>query len=39
MQTMERALANEVLADRVTRSEALSKTPRPEELERLLQQY
>jgi len=38
MQTMERALADQVMGDRVTRSEALSKTPRPQELERLLQQ-
>jgi twitching motility protein PilT len=38
MQTLERALADLVQADRVTRAEALSRTTRPEELERLLQQ-
>jgi len=38
MQTLERALANLVLSNRVARSEALMKTSKPEELERLLVQ-
>ncbi len=37
MQTLERALADLVEAGRVTRSEAMARTPRPDELERLLQ--
>ncbi|MEB3321885.1 MAG: type IV pilus twitching motility protein PilT, partial [Synechococcaceae cyanobacterium] len=37
MQTLERALADLVQAERITRSEALGRTTRPEELERLLQ--
>ena len=39
MQTLERALADLVQADRVTRSEAMAKTPKPDELDRLLQQF
>ena len=38
MQTLERALANLVHAGKVTRSEALEKTTKPEELSRLLDQ-
>jgi twitching motility protein PilT len=38
MYTLERNLADHVRAERVTRAEAFTKTPRPEELERLLQQ-
>ena len=38
MQTRERALANLVTAGKVTRSEALDKTTKPEELTRLLDQ-
>jgi twitching motility protein PilT len=38
MQTLERALANLVNSGKVARSEALQKTSKPEELERLLQQ-
>jgi twitching motility protein PilT len=38
MQTLERALANLVQAGKVSRSEALDKTTKPEELNRLLDQ-
>ena len=38
MQTLERALANLVMAGKVSRSEALEKTTKPEELSRLLDQ-
>ena len=38
MQTLERALANLVTAGKVSRSEALNKTTKPEELTRLLDQ-
>jgi twitching motility protein PilT len=38
MQTLERALANLVKPGIVTREEALTKTTRPDELERLLDQ-
>ena len=36
MQTLERALANLVLQDKITRDEAMLRTTRPEELDRLL---
>ena len=36
MQTLERALANLVLQDKVSREEAMLRTTRPEELDRLL---
>jgi twitching motility protein PilT len=38
MQTLERALANLVASGQVSRDEAMMKTTRPEELERLLEQ-
>ena len=38
MQTLERALANLVASGQVSRNEAMMKTTRPEELERLLEQ-
>jgi twitching motility protein PilT len=38
MQTLERALANLVASGQVNRNEALMKTTRPDELERLLDQ-
>ncbi|HYP03673.1 MAG TPA: type IV pilus twitching motility protein PilT [Cyanobium sp.] len=38
MQTLERALADLVQSEQVSRSEAMARTPKPEELERLLQQ-
>jgi twitching motility protein PilT len=38
MQTLERALANLVASGQVSRNEAMMKTIRPEELERLLEQ-
>jgi twitching motility protein PilT len=36
MQTLERCLANLVNAEKITRTEALLRTTRPDELERLL---
>jgi twitching motility protein PilT len=36
MQTLEKALADLVIANQVTMDEALSKTTRPEELKRLI---
>jgi twitching motility protein PilT len=38
MQTLERALANLVTSGKVSREEAVTKTTRPDELERLLDQ-
>jgi twitching motility protein PilT len=38
MQTLERALANLVRDGKVSRGEAMMKTTKPEELERLLEQ-
>mgnify|MGYP006274589977 CR=1 FL=1 len=38
MVTLERSLANLVLAERISRAEALLRTTKPEELERLLEQ-
>ena len=38
MQTLERALANLVRSGKVSAAEALTKTTRPDELERLLAQ-
>jgi twitching motility protein PilT len=38
MQTLEKALADLVVANQVTMDEALSKTTKPEELKRLINQ-
>jgi twitching motility protein PilT len=38
MVTLERSLANLVLEDKISRAEALLRTTKPEELERLLDQ-